>query len=169
VNPVMAKPIEDFARLFGAELSLDRSLVARKGNKVFLLGPNLKALVGKGGEWLFAGIYLGKIEGGKFLPSFPLLFMIADRAQNRVVVDDKAAWLFVCGRDIFKEGVLEAKGSKHKGAYTLVLNRYGECLGFGVIEKDLDKAKRGVVIKNILDVGDFLRRERGERTSEAQI
>jgi hypothetical protein len=35
-----------------------------------------------------------------------------------------------------------------------------------VIEKDLDKAKRGVVIKNVLDVGDFLRRERGERASE---
>ena len=163
----MLKPIEDFAGLFGAELSLERSLVARKGNGFFLLNPNLKALAWKGGGWLFAGTYLGKIEGGKFHPSFPLLFMIADNAKNKVVVDDKAAWLFVCGRDIFKEGVLEAEGSRHKGAYTLILNRYGECLGFGIMAKDLDKAKKGVVIKNILDVGDFLRRERDERTSKA--
>jgi ribosome biogenesis protein Nip4 len=163
----MLKPIEDFARLFDAELGLDRSLVVRKGDKFFLLSPNLRALTGKGKEWLFAGTYLGKIESGKFHPSFPLLFMIADNAKNKVVVDDKAAWLFVCGRDIFKEGVLEAHGSRRKGAHILVLNRYGECLGFGIMAKDLDKAKKGVVIKNILDVGDFLRRERGERTSEA--
>lgn len=163
---IMLKPIEDFARLFGAELSLDGSSVVRKANKFFMLNPSLKILAEKSGEWLFAGTYLGKIEGGRFHPSFPLLFMIAEQAQNRVVVDDKAAWLFVCGRDIFKEGILEVKGSRRKGAYTLVFNRYGECLGFGVIAKDLEKARDGVVVKNILDVGDFLRRERGERISE---
>ncbi|MEM3616575.1 MAG: hypothetical protein QXN95_00175 [Candidatus Bathyarchaeia archaeon] len=156
----MAKPIEDLAKLFGARLSLDKSLVAKKKGKFFLLSPNLKKLVEKGGDWLFAGTYLGKVENGKFFPSFLLLSMIADQAQNRVVVNDRAAWLFVCGRDIFKDGVLEAYGSRSKGAYTLVFNSYGECLGFGKIERDLDKAKSGVVVKNILDVGDFLRRER---------
>lgn len=162
----MLKSIEDFARLFGARLGLDRSLVVRKGKRFFLLSPNLKALAGKGGDWFFAGVYLGKFEGGSFFPSFPLLSIIADSAKNRVVVDDKAAWLFVCGRDIFKEGVLEAYGSRSKDAYTLVFNRYGECLGFGMVEKDLNKAKSGVVVKNIFDVGDFLRRERRTRISE---
>lgn len=162
----MAKLIEDFARLFGAKLSLKRGLVVKRKNKFFLLGSGLKKLAQKRGDWLFAGIYLGKIENGKFFPSFPLLSMIADQAKNNVVIDDKAAWLFVCGRDLFKEGVLEAYGSKSKGAYTLIFNRYGECLGFGRIEKDLDGAKSGIVIKNIFDVGDFLRRERDIKVSE---
>jgi len=156
----MAEPIEDFARLFGARLSLDRTLIFRKGDSFFLLSRNLKKLVERVEDWLFAGLYLGKIKGGIFLPSFPLLFMIAEQAKNRVVIDDKAAWLFICGRDIFKEGLVKVYGSKNRGAYTLVFNRRGECLGFGKIIKDLDKAKSGVVIKNVLDVGDFLRRER---------
>jgi ribosome biogenesis protein Nip4 len=156
----MAETIEDFAKLFGAKLSLDRALIVRKGDSFFLLSRNLKKLAWKGGGWLFVGLYLGKIKGGIFLPSFPLLSMIAEQAKNRSVVDDKAAWLFVCGRDIFREGVVEAYGSKNRGAYTLVFNRHGECLGFGKIIKDLDKAKSGVVVKNVLDVGDFLRRER---------
>ncbi|MEM3770029.1 MAG: hypothetical protein QXG76_02440 [Candidatus Bathyarchaeia archaeon] len=155
----MAKTIEDFAKLFGAKISLEKSLVFKKKDKFFLFGPNLKKLAGKGGGWLFAGTYLGKIENGELFPSFPLLSMVAEQAKNKVVVDDKTAWLFVCGRDIFKEGILEAYGSRSRGAYTLVFNRYGECLGFGKIERDLDETKRGVVIKNILDVGDFLRRE----------
>jgi ribosome biogenesis protein Nip4 len=156
----MAETIEDFAKLFGAKLSLDRALIVRNGDSFFLLSRNLKKLAWKGGGWLFVGLYLGKIKGGIFLPSFPLLSMIAEQAKNRIVVDDKAAWLFVCGRDIFREGVVEAYGSKNRGAYTLVFNRHGECLGFGKIIKDLDKAKSGVVVKNVLDVGDFLRRER---------
>lgn len=156
----MAEPIEDFAKLFGARLSLDRALIVRKGDEFFMLSRNLKKLARKGGDWLFAGLYLGKIKGENFLPSFSLLFMIAEQAKNRVVVDDKAAWLFICGRDIFKEGVMEAYGSKNRGAYTLVLNCHGECLGFGKITRDLDKAKSGVIVKNVLDVGDFLRRER---------
>ncbi|MEM2202589.1 MAG: hypothetical protein QW595_03030 [Candidatus Bathyarchaeia archaeon] len=162
----VAKPIEDFARLFGAKLSLDRDLVVKRKGKFFLLSRSLRKLAEKCGDWLFAGTYLGKVENGRFSPSFPLLFMVADQAQNKVVVNDKAAWLFVCGRDIFKEGILEAYGSRGKGAYTLVFNRYGECLGFGRIERNLDKAESGVVVKNILDVGDFLRRERGTKISE---
>ncbi|MEM3565676.1 MAG: hypothetical protein QXK47_03855 [Candidatus Bathyarchaeia archaeon] len=162
----MAELIEDFAGLFGAKLGLDKSLVAKKKGKFFLLSPNLKELAGKDGDWLFAGTYIGKIDSGKFYPSFPLLYMITDKAQNRVVVDDKAAWLFVCGRDIFKEGILGAYGSKSKGAYTLVFNRYDECLGFGRIARNIEKAKSGVVVKNILDIGDFLRRERNTRVSE---
>jgi len=160
------KPIEDFAKLFGAKLSLEKNLVVTKRGKFFLLSPVLKRLAEKRGDWLYAGTYLGKTDGDKFFPSFPLIYMIASQAKNRVVVDDKAAWLFICGRDIFREGILEAYGCRSKGAYTLVFNRYGECLGFGRIERDLDKAKSGVAVKNILDVGDFLRRERKARISE---
>jgi ribosome biogenesis protein Nip4 len=57
------------------------------------------------------------------------------------------------------QGIMKVMGSKKKGNYSLVLNRHGECLGFGRIVCDLDKENEGVAIRNISDVGDFLRRE----------
>jgi ribosome biogenesis protein Nip4 len=129
----------------------------KKENRYFLLNENLKKLVMT--NFFYAGIYLGKIKNGKFFPSLSLLRMISERRANKVIVDDKTAWLFICGRDVFKQGIVKAVGSKRKGNYTLILNEHGECLGFGRIS-DLGEEKGEVAIKNISDIGDFLRREK---------
>ncbi|MEM4704325.1 MAG: hypothetical protein QXJ02_04580 [Candidatus Bathyarchaeia archaeon] len=119
----------------------------------------MKNLISK--DFFYAGLYLGKIKKGVFFPSFPLLTMIGANAPNKVFVDEKAEWLFTCGRDLFRQGIITVKGSKEKGAYTLVFSRHGECLGFGKIIGNIktEKDKHKVVIKNISDIGDFLRRE----------
>ncbi|MBS7615738.1 hypothetical protein KEJ45_00850 [Candidatus Bathyarchaeota archaeon] len=155
----MVETLESFAKFFGVKISLNKNFV-RKGNRYFLLDERLRALAKEISGWQFAGAYLGKNKNGKFYPSSLLLFMITDQAENKIIVDDKAAWLFVCGRDIFKEGIMRVYGSKTRGAYTLVLNKHGECLGFGRITENLDEAKEGVVVENVSDIGDFLRRER---------
>jgi ribosome biogenesis protein Nip4 len=85
--------------------------------------------------------------------------MIAEKKANKMIVDKKTEWLFICGRDVFKQGIIKVVGSKRKGDYTLILNQHRECLGFGKILCHLGK-EDGVVIKNIADIGDFLRRER---------
>jgi len=51
-------------------------------------------------------------------------------------------------------------GSRRKGDITLVLNNFGECLGFGRILQDLSSKGTYIAIKNVSDLGDFLRRER---------
>jgi ribosome biogenesis protein Nip4 len=81
---------------------------------------------------------------------------------NKTKVDAKTEWLFICGRDIFKQGITEITGSKRKGTHTLILNQNGECLGFGKILRDPkeEKSRRQPTIKNIADIGDFLRREK---------
>ncbi|MCJ7762973.1 hypothetical protein MUP38_05925, partial [Candidatus Bathyarchaeota archaeon] len=58
-------------------------------------------------------------------------------------------------------GILTMHGSRRKGDCTLVMNEFGECLGFGKILCNADSAVQDaeVVVKNISDVGDFLRRE----------
>jgi len=152
------KPIKDFARQFGASISLDESLIVRKENRYFLVNEKLKRLITK--DFFFAGTYLGKTRNGKFFPSFNLLSMIAEKEANKIIVDRKTEWLFICGRDIFKQGITKAMGSKRKGTYTLILNQHGECLGFGRILHNLDEEKSGATVKNISDVGDFLRREK---------
>jgi ribosome biogenesis protein Nip4 len=112
-------------------------------------------------NFLYAGTYLGKIRKKRFFPSFILLRMIAaDKKANKIVVDKKTAWLFICGRDIFTSGIVKTSGSTKKGAYMLVLNQYDECLGFGRITQSLDLKRGGVAVKNISDIGDFLRREK---------
>lgn len=152
------KQINDFISKFNTSLKLDKNLTIEK-NRYFLINPYLKQLVGK--EFFYAGVYLGKIKTEKFFPSFPLLAMIAASDEaNRITIDEKTEWLFICGRDIFRQGITSIEGSKRKGDYTLILNHQNECLGFGKIIHSLDEVEHGLAIRNISDIGDFLRREK---------
>jgi ribosome biogenesis protein Nip4 len=138
---------------------LNPDLTVEKNGRYYLVNSNLKPLVR--GDCFYAGIYLGKAKEGKFFPSFNLLSMLAKEGSNRVVVDQKAAWLFICGRDVLGRSVVKTFGVTGRGVATLVLNEFGECLGFGMIVGTLgDTVGGGVFIRNIVDVGDFLRRER---------
>jgi ribosome biogenesis protein Nip4 len=156
----MIEPLRDFAKQFNASISLNEKLAVKERNRYFLLQPRLRGFVSD--DFYYAGVYLGKTKEGRFFPSFIFLQMIGEGKANKVVVDDKTAWLFICGRDIFKKGIAEIHGSGKKGGYTLVMNRHGECLGFGRMQRDFSSAKKGVVIRNIADVGDFLRREKDQ-------
>jgi ribosome biogenesis protein Nip4 len=86
--------------------------------------------------------------------------LLAEKKASSIIVDKKTEWLFICGRDIFKQGIVNIVGAGSKGEHVLVLNKRGECLGFGRIVCDLSKTERGLAVKNILDIGDFLRREK---------
>lgn len=158
------KLINDFVSQFGVSISLDENFIVEKQNRYFLLTPNLRKLISK--DFFYAGNYLGKMKDGVFFPSFNLLRFIATRKEaNKMVIDEKTEWLFICGRDIFKRGIIEIKGSKRKSNYTLILNQHDECLGFGKILHNIDEEnnKKKVVVKNISDIGDFLRREGASR------
>lgn len=154
----MIKEINDFASLFGSSLNLDEELAVRKQNRVFLINDVLKEIAPK--DFFYAGTYLGRIVKGKLFPGFELLTMIARKKANEIIVDKKTEWLFICGRDIFKQGIVKTIGSGRKDEHVLVLNDNGECLGYGRILCDLEKTKSGLAVKNMLDIGDFLRREK---------
>jgi ribosome biogenesis protein Nip4 len=150
------KPFEVFASGFGAKIVFNPEFIVEKNQRFYLLNPRLKKMQG---NFYYAGLYLGKVKNRVFFPSFNLLNMLVGVAANKVVVDRTAAWLFICGRDVFGTGVVKVMGSKRKGDVTLVLNEFGECLGFGRITGDFNDAAPRVAVKNVLDVGDFLRRE----------
>jgi ribosome biogenesis protein Nip4 len=153
----LTKPIVDFALKVKAKIAFDLNLAVETGGRYFLLNKNLKAIAPR--NFFYAGTYLGKAKNGKFFPSFNLLAILSESATNKVEVDEKAAWLFICGRDIFGGGIVSVQGSKREGDFTLVLNEFGECLGFGKIIGNLRLRNMEVVLRNISDVGDFLRRE----------
>ena len=153
------KELKEFVAQFRASIPLDESHIVRNRNRYYLLPKKLKQQAPQG--FFYAGAYLGAVKGSSFFPSFLLLSMVAERKAKKLVVDKKTSWLFICGRDIFKQGILKGDNLK-KGDITLILNEYNECLGFGKMllnlraEIDLNKT----AVKNILDIGDFLRREK---------
>jgi ribosome biogenesis protein Nip4 len=153
------KEINNFVKQFNANVPLEKSSIVKNGNRYYLLSKKLKQQIPKG--FFYAGTYLGTVKGKSFFPSFLLLAMIAARKANKIMLDNKTAWLFICGRDIFKQGIIKADNLK-KGDYTLILNEHNECLGFGKmminLRAEIDLSK--VAVKNILDVGNFLRREK---------
>jgi ribosome biogenesis protein Nip4 len=152
------KPLMDFALKLNARLTLDPNLIVETGGRYFLLNKKLKGIAPR--SFFYVGRYLGNVKNGKFSPSFNLLAILAKSEAHKVVLNEKASWLFICGRDIFGEGIISAQGSRRKGTLTLILNEFGECLGFGKIVNDLDAKDTTVVVENIADIGDFLRRER---------
>jgi ribosome biogenesis protein Nip4 len=160
------RPFEAFASRFGGKVAFNLEFIVEKSHRYYLLSPRLKRMQNShltkrpnSGNFYYAGLYLGKVKNRVFFPSFNLLNLLVDVAANKVVVDRKAAWLFICGRDVFGSGIVKVMGSKRKGDATLVLNEFGECLGFGNITGDLGGSGEKVAVKNVLDVGDFLRRE----------
>jgi len=154
------KPINDFISRFETSINLDEKLTVKKQNRFFLINKTLRFQILK--DFFYVGAYLGKVKDGIFFPSFILLAMMAETKANKTMVDKKTAWLFICGRDVFKRGIMQMTGSKSKGDYTLVLNQNSECLGFGKILCNIneEKDKSKVIVKNISNLGDFLKREK---------
>ena len=155
-----AKAITTFASQLGVHIGLNLDLVCEKNGRYYLVNHALKQLTQS--DFFYVGVFLGKVKDGKFFPSFNLLAMLAKKDAMRVVVDTKAAWLFICGRDILRNSILRIHGSGKINTNTLVINEFGECLGFGrIIGKLYSKEDSNeIAIRNVSDIGDFLRRER---------
>lgn len=92
---------------------------------------------------------LGRIDRKGFHPSITLLDMLNSLTKRKIMVNDKTAWLFLCGRNVLKEGIVERHADE---GHVLVTNQRDEVLGYGKIT--------GAGVTNKLDRGDFLRRER---------
>jgi len=103
---------------------------------------------------VYTSLYLGQ-NRQRFEPSSLLLQILAkESSTHKVYVERDTAWLFVVGKDIFDENIIERTDGVHLGGYCLVM--FGEhCIGYGRYETSLDRR----VVKNLFDVGDFLRRE----------
>ncbi len=151
--------IENFIQKLGSKISFSSENVLNKKGKLFLINKKLRKDLQN--NFFYAGLYLGEKKQGKFFPSFNLLSVLSEQKANKVTIDKKAAWLFIYGKNIFRERILKVEGNEKKRALTLVINNTNDCLGFGEIIFDLNKKqKKGdSVIKNLLDLGDFLRRE----------
>jgi ribosome biogenesis protein Nip4 len=103
---------------------------------------------------VYNGFYLGQNKRW-FEPSSLLLQKLSDeKCTRKALVGRDAAWLFVVGKDVFEENVESFSENMKLGSYCLVMFD-GDCIGYGRYETSGDRK----VIKNMFDLGDFLRRE----------
>ena len=113
-----------------------------------------------------AGLFLGeevkvKKTGNKkfdsekkkdFVPGFPLLELLSNYTNQKIILSKKGEEMFLYQRDVFEDNF---KKLKSKEKYLIAYNENDEILGCGEIIED----KKKKMLKPILDLGDFLRRE----------
>ena len=104
-----------------------------------------------------AGMLLGRTYPNGFVPSTTLLQLLVPHSARAVTLNEKGAWLFICGRDIFSESIMSSTGNPQAHELVLVLNAFGECLGVGRVVQKL--SARGLVVKHELDIGWFVRKK----------
>lgn len=134
---------------------VDLGKVVKIGRDFYLVDDDLRNTcrgIKKQAE--FIGTYLGTNEK----PGLYLLGLLAAHCEKKVFVTEKGEWLFICRRDLFAAGIKDTSGKLEINDFVLVINRHGECIGYGQVIADLSAKK--TVIKRLFDIGDFLRRER---------
>jgi ribosome biogenesis protein Nip4 len=112
----------------------------------------------KGWDIFSCGIYLGEERGG-FQPTSAMLDLLPK--APKIIVDEKSAWMVLCGKDVLMEG-LQLAGKRERGDLVLITDMQGRVLGYGKVSVDAfnRKAKHRQYAKTLLDRGEYLRRER---------
>lgn len=150
--------MKEFIQLFTKEKIIDFDNVKQLRSDYYLVPAELnKVLKQTKHTTSFIGIYLGK-KKKNFIPSPYLLAKLAKASKNKITVNDKGAWMFICGKHIYAKSITKFNASQKFNDLVLVLNQHNECLGYGKMINKFDSKK--VAVQNIFDIGDFVRRER---------
>ncbi|MBD3361505.1 hypothetical protein GF358_01805 [Candidatus Woesearchaeota archaeon] len=150
--------MKEFIEQFTREKLFDENDILKLRSEFYLVQPELATILRKTKhQTSFIGIYLGK-KKKNFIPSSYLLEKLAKHTKNKVSVNDKGAWMFICGKHIYARSITEFNPQQKFNDLILVLNKHNECLGYGKMINRFDSKK--VAVQNIFDIGDFVRRER---------
>ena len=131
--------------------------VVKIKNKYFLLDKDEREIFEKIPlDAESVGIFLGEEKRNEFSPSLALLDILSKISDRKMVIDEKSAWLFLCGRDVMGHSVVS---SNVEDGLVLLQDKNDRNLGYGRIIANLKRRNDTIVVKNILDRGDYLRRE----------
>jgi len=102
------------------------------------------------GEAFFAGESYAILDK-KLVPTLKFLELIKKYGAECMRLNDKASWLFICGRDILSQGIVGELENTKKTKKILVSNLRGEILGVA--------QRSGKELDNYWHIGDYLKRE----------
>ncbi len=102
-----------------------------------------------------AGIHIARISKDfkRITPLLGLLNVINTPEKCYIVVNEHAEKLFLYGRDVFEESILECSESLTECKIVVVLNKLREPIGWAKPQK----LKHKIVVRNLLDLGWYLR------------
>lgn len=150
--------IWDFIDQFTKKNIIDEKQLVKVDRAYYLTDPSLRRiLVNTKQKALHAGLFLGRDVSSGFIPSTHLLQLLVPVADKTITLHKKGAWLCICARDIFSESIVKSTGNPKKGDLVLILNEYKECIGIGKATQKI--SARGLVVKNLLDIGWFARKK----------
>lgn len=141
---------KQFSRVFSDELPTD---IVKVGRRYYQAEPGLVRVKEKvaSREAFSIGLPLGE-EKTSFQPSLAFLGLLAKSSSKKVFLNKKAEWLFLCNRNIFSDNITKLNTDK---GLVLVQSERDENLGLG----ELIQQRGKLILKPLLDRGDFLRRE----------
>jgi len=149
------KELRDFLAAIGAVYEPTGERV-NLNDRRFVVGPEVAAHLRDRGRLIYSGKLLGRTKA-EFIPAAGLLRELGRMEEpHKAWVDERVGWLFACGRDVFGESILRSEGELAEGTCFLVMMG-GDCLGYGIVETSGGRT----MLRNVFDIGDFLRRERG--------
>lgn len=103
------------------------------------------------GEAFFAGESYA-IYDKKITPTLKFLELIKKSGAESMRLNDKASWLFICGRDILPQGIVgDSEKDSKKTRKILICNLRGEIIGVA--------QRSGKELNNYWHIGDYLKRE----------
>jgi ribosome biogenesis protein Nip4 len=142
----MHTALKNFLELFG-DIPFPLEKVIVQGKEVYLVNTSAQpALAVYEEEPVSQGLLVGTITKNSFLASIALLRHIAPHTEKKIILNEKSAWLFVCGRDAFDQNIVS--GDK-KSSLVIVLDEQENVLGLA--------KKTPQFYKNMLHIGTFLK------------
>ena len=144
--------MDEIKKFISGFTKTDIGNIKKIGRRYFLAEKTLEKTSEKINSEIFSiGIFLGE-KKKEFRPTPALIDIIAKHSHKKIFITKKAEWLFLCDRDVFSDNII--KENEKKAGKVLVQNEKNENLGYG----ELIYGKRKY-IKNLLDKGNYLRRE----------
>lgn len=144
-----------------------------KGNMIFARGEKIEIFLVDGDVYsqfksikrnpYSLGFFLGTLKGENFIPSLQILHNVSIPDKARVVVNPKGEKAFIYGKDIISKDVVWILEDVVQGDMVVVCNEDNEPLGFAEALTDsriMKKLGREQVLKNINDIGWYIRRGR---------
>jgi len=115
-------------------------------------------------NYVHAGLKIGEVGSRRFRFSLEGSFYLIKKNKKKVFVNEKGEMLFLYGRDIFAESVVDVTKDVKENDIVFVCNTKGDVLGIGKARFDAKRMKEvekdRVVVENLIDRGEYLRKEK---------
>ena len=124
-------------------------------NQIFKIYKKLKGI----NKPYYVGIYLGRIKNGQFAISLKGIQIINDFTHKKIQLNEKGELKFIYGKNINDKDIQKIYSEFKIEDLMIIINSLGETLGLAkAITPIKQNSKKNIKIKNMLDLGWYLRK-----------